>query len=110
MQAGSVYTLTTATGQHMGTVTPPPQRPFPMPYLDDFEHYSVGTDAVNYFSKQNGSFVVTPCANRKGQCLHQVAVSPPIWWTYGADAHRLGTPNVIGDARWRDYAYRRTCR
>ena len=101
---GSVYSLTTTTGQHKGAAQPPPERPFPVPYEETFERDAIGTDAVRYFSEQNGAFEVRPCSSgRRGHCLNQVVDTPPIWWTYGADAPRLGTPTVIGDMRWRDY-------
>ena len=104
LEPGSVYSLTTTTGQHKGTALPPADRPFPVPYREDFEGYPVGTDAVRYLSEQNGAFEVARCtAGRHGQCLSQVAERPPIWWTYGADAPQLGTPTILGDPRWRDY-------
>lgn len=101
---GSVYSITSTTGQRRGGARPPPDKPFPLPYRDDFESYAIGTDAVRYFSEQNGAFEVSSCGSgHRGLCLTQVAAAPPIWWTYGADAPRLGTPTVIGDMHWRDY-------
>jgi len=104
LEPGSVYSLTTTTGQHQGGAVPPADRPFPIPYMDDFEGYRLGTDAVRFFAEQNGAFEVAGCPlGRPGQCLNQVVQSPPIWWTYGSPAIHLGAPSVIGDRRWRDY-------
>lgn len=100
----AVYSLTTTTGQAKGDAVPPPDSPFPVPYRDDFESYRLGEGEPRYLAEQNGAFEVSKCPGaRSGQCLQQVIEQPPIWWTYGADAVRLGTPAVIGDPRWRDY-------
>ena len=41
---GSVYTLTSTTGQHKGVApTPPPERAFPVPWREDFERARFGT-------------------------------------------------------------------
>src|SRR5215469_1999615 len=104
----AVYSLTTTTGQHKGNTkgnaVPPPDAPFPVPYRDDFESYRLGEGETRYLAETNGAFEVSKCGGgRSGQCLRQVVEHPPLWWTYGHDALRLGTPAVIGDPRWRDY-------
>lgn len=100
----ALYSLTTTTGQAKGDAAPPPDSLFPVPYRDDFESYRLGEGEPRYLAELNGAFEVWKCPGaRSGQCLRQVIEQPPIWWTYGADAVRLGTPAVIGDPRWRDY-------
>ena len=100
----AVYSVTTTTGQTKGNAVPPPDAPFPVPYRDEFESYRLGEGETRYLAEQNGAFEVSKCGGgRPGRCLRQVIEHPPIWWTYGADAVRLGTPAVIGDPRWRDY-------
>ena len=104
LQPHALYSLTTTTGQARGDAAPPPARAFPLPYREDFESYRLGEDKTRFFSEQNGVFEVADCgAARAGQCLRQSDEQPPIWWTYGPDAPRLGTTSVMGDARWRDY-------
>lgn len=100
----AVYSLTTTTGQHKGDAAPPPERPFPIPYHEDFESYRRGENEPRFLAEQNGLFEVEACeGGRSGQCLRQIEERPPLWWTYGVDAVRLGTTAVIGDPRWRDY-------
>jgi O-glycosyl hydrolase len=105
LQPNSVYSLTTTTSQHKGNAEPPPEKPFPLPYKDDFEQYPLGSTTPNYFIEQNGSYEVVQCGGgRKGKCLRQVVPGPPIVWTYGKTADLLGTASVIGDKAWRDYS------
>ena len=100
LEPGSVYSLTTTTGQHQGGAVPPADQPLPIPYTDDFEGYPLGTDAVRFFSEQNGSFEVAGCPfSRPGRCLKSSGAAPPIWWTWDTAIH-LGAPSVIGDRRW----------
>ena len=40
LQPGSIYSLTTTTGQHKGTTPPPAAAGFPLPYREDFEAYA----------------------------------------------------------------------
>ena len=53
--AQSIYSLTTTTGQHKGTTLPPPARPFPTSYLEDFENYAVAQRPVISRTKQLAS-------------------------------------------------------
>jgi len=39
---GSIYSLTTTSGQAKGNAMPPPAAPFPLPYNDTFESYATG--------------------------------------------------------------------
>lgn len=104
IDADSVYTLTTTTGQHKGSVAPPPERPFPMPYRDDFEHYAIGNTTPNYFIEQNGAYEVVACAGgRPGKCLRQVVNESPIVWGTYQPANLLGTASIIGDKNWNNY-------
>ena len=53
VEPGSIYSLTTTTGQHKGISQPPPSAPFPSPYEDNFDSYAQGT-TPRYFSDQGG--------------------------------------------------------
>ena len=100
----SVYTLTNTTGQAKGAAQSPPDKPFPMPYRDDFERYAANGAEAHYFFEANGAFETAPCgAGRPGRCLRQVTDQPPIGWTYYGDWPKAGTLAVLGDRRWRDY-------
>lgn len=95
--AGSLYSLTTTTGQGKGTAVPPPSAPFPMPYHDDFESTSRGR-APKYLADQDGAFEVRDCVGRRGLCLEQVITSRPIPWSPLPDPF-----TIAGNSDWQDY-------
>jgi len=98
LQPGYVYSLTTTTGQGKGTATSPPAAGLPLPYADDFEQYSVGSEA-QYLSDMQGAFEVEPCdGDRGGQCIQQMAPTRPIEWQADSEPFAL-----IGDTAWTDY-------
>jgi O-glycosyl hydrolase len=99
IQPGFVYTLTTTTGQAKGSAAPPVSAPFPVPYGDNFEGYSVGKLARD-FSDMYGAFETSNCAGgRKGICLSQVVPEEPIAWK--KTSNRPFT--IVGDLDWSDY-------
>jgi hypothetical protein len=98
LKRGSLYTLTTTTGQAKGTANPPATKPMVIPYADNFEAYSAGAEA-RYFSDINGAFVAAACAaGRAGMCLAQTVPAKPILWN-GFD----GVRSIVGDPGWTDY-------
>jgi len=100
---GSVYTLTSTTGQHKGAAgVAPPERAFPMPWRDDFERARFGTTPA-YLSDLNGAFEIAPCPGRTGSCLHQRTTVPPTPWAYWRTMREAGALSVAGDPAWRDY-------
>ncbi len=94
----SLYSLTTTTGQAKGTARPPAERPFPIPYRDDFESTAVNR-TVKFLSDQDGAFEVQPCQNRQGRCLAQVITQKPIPWGPLPDPWTMA-----GDVNWTDYS------
>jgi len=99
IQPGFVYTVTTTTGQAKGAAGGPASAPFPLPYSDNFESYSVGKLA-KYLSDMYGAFETSRCAGaREGICLRQVVPSEPISWK--KTGNRPFT--IIGDLDWSDY-------
>jgi Glycosyl hydrolase family 59 len=96
-QPGSIYSLTTTTGQGKGTEVAPPDKPFPLPYLESFEATSLDR-APKYLSDQDGAFEVHPCMYRSGRCLVQVITAKPIPWSHLSDPWTLA-----GDESWTDY-------
>ena len=103
LEPDSVYTLTTTTGQHRGVAVAPPDRPFSVPYRDDFETPG-GSLAPRFLFEANGAFETGACdAGRAGRCLRQVAEHSPIAWTYFGDWPKSGTMATLGEERWRDY-------
>ncbi len=97
LQPGTIYTLTTTTGQTKGAVAPPVAVSIPMPYKEDFESYAVGT-VPRYFSPQAGTFEVANRNDGQGQCLAQVLPQKGIEWTGEFSPYSL-----MGDSTWTDY-------
>jgi len=101
----SIYSITTTTGQHKGITTIPKERPFPVPYRDNFEKYEIGNTGVHYFLEQNGAYeIVAAGYGREGKALRQVVSQIPIAWGSGASSHLLGTASIIGDEKWNNYS------
>jgi hypothetical protein len=96
-EPGSLYSLTTTTGQAKGAATSPAEKPFPLPYHDDFETTALNR-APKYLSDQDGAFEVQRCLYRPGQCLQQVITAKPIPWSHLSDPWTLA-----GDESWTDY-------
>lgn len=95
--ADSLYSLTTTTGQGKGLAQPPPDKPFPIPYSEDFEH-TAENRVPKYLADQDGAFEVHPCKQRPGRCLEQVITYEPIPWG------PLPNPfTLTGDSSWTDY-------
>jgi hypothetical protein len=93
----SLYSLTTTTGQGKGNAQPPPDKPFPMPYSENFENYA-RSKTPKYLADQDGAFEVQPCEKRTGKCLEQVITEKPIPWS------PLPNPfTLTGDSSWSDY-------
>ena len=93
----SLYSLTTTTGQGKGTAKPPAQRPFPLPFHENFEEVPWhGTP--RYLSDQDGAFQVEQCDDRAGRCLEQVITRKPTPWGPLPDPWTLA-----GDSHWTDY-------
>jgi hypothetical protein len=99
-EAGSLYSLTTTTGQARGPAHPPVAAEFPMPYEDNFEGSALNRSA-RYLADQDGAFEVLPCRGRSGRCLEQVITSKPIPWGPLPDPFTFA-----GDVHWVDYVVR----
>ncbi|WP_165876777.1 galactosylceramidase [Acidipila rosea] len=96
-EAGSLYSLTTTTGQFKGTSTPPDPRPFPLPWSENFEQVTL-RHSPKFLSDQDGAFEVDKCVGRRGRCLEQVITQKPIPWGPLPDPWTLA-----GDIGWTDY-------
>ncbi|GAP71405.1 galactosylceramidase [Candidatus Symbiothrix dinenymphae] len=104
----SVYTISTEKGQTKGISDIPESKPFPFPYLADFEGDKIN-GMPRYFSDQSGAFEVVEREDKKGKCLRQVITRPSIEWVGQHDVRgKIEVPSinqtVIGDSAWRDYS------
>jgi Glycosyl hydrolase family 59/F5/8 type C domain len=99
LEPGSIYSLTSTTGQTKGQLPIPPALPFPPRYAEDFESYAPGA-SPRFFSDQGGAFEVALRADHAGRCLRQVIARKGIEW----ESHLTPLPETfLGDANWRDY-------
>ena len=94
----SIYSLTTTTGQQKGAALPPPDKPFPLPYAENFESYAVGS-TPRYMSDQAGSFEVVNRLDGKGKALRQVVLRKGIEW-----AKNPYPETLLGSLKWKNYA------
>ena len=97
LEPKAIYSLTTTTGQQKGADEPPPAKPFPFPYTDDFESYVVGA-TPRYTSDYAGIFAVVNREDGKGKALRQVIAQKGIEWAKNAFPETF-----IGSLDWRDY-------
>lgn len=93
----ALYTLSTTTGQAKGRAEPPPSKPFPLPYREEFEKTASG-GVPKYFADQDGAFEVTACLGRAGRCLAQVVTTKPISWGIMPNPFTF-----LGEQGWNDY-------
>ncbi|KAK7508505.1 hypothetical protein BaRGS_00000071 [Batillaria attramentaria] len=101
LDVDEVYTLTTlTTGRKGGPETPPPpSQPFPLPYSDDFENYTLGAEPNN-MAQGTGSFEVVRSKSTAGKVMRQMVLEPPVSWC-AADA--IGAAiTLIGNYTWVD--------
>jgi hypothetical protein len=99
IEPGSIYSLTTTTGQAKGCAASPPRTPFPLSYLEDFESYATGA-TPRYFLDQAGIFEVVKRADGKGKCLGQLLDRKGIEWPFHLDPL---PESILGDPNWADY-------
>ena len=97
LKPGAIYTLTTTTGQQMGThPVAPAAKPFPFPYHENYDHYRKTAVLPYYHSDIHGVFEVAARPDGKGQCVQ--AVIP-----FRNTKTPLDGFTVLGDAAWKDY-------
>ena len=90
------YTVSTMNGSKGAYETQAVSTPFPIPYQDDFNKYTVASEAA-YFADQSGSWEIFDAAGQHGKVMRQMVTEIPISWC-------KETPypySVIGDPYWR---------
>ncbi len=97
LEPGAIYSLTTLKSPKKGDAAPPPPRPFPLPYVENFESYQPGA-TPRYFSDYGGAFEVVKRTDGKGNALRQVIQSNGIEWQKNAFPETF-----IGDGTWKNY-------
>jgi len=103
LEPGSIYSLSTTSGQQKGSFKDIPEpRPFPFPYHETFDEYS-DAQAWGYVPHYNvdfaGVFEITERPDKKGKCLRQaVPVVPHSWAKEYYPYYTL-----LGDDQWGNY-------
>ena len=102
LDADSIYSLSTTTGQQKGTfANSPAARPFPFPYRETFEQYSdpkAWGHLPRYFADIADVFECVERPDKKGLCLRQVVPVPTISWAPDWQPY-----TILGDEKWDDY-------
>lgn len=100
LEAASIYSFTTSTGQTKGVATHPipDDKPFPFPFQEDFKNYAAG-QTPKYFSDYKGTFETVQDSD-KGMCLTQIVPREGICWDGGM---HVPPCTVFGDGKWTDY-------
>jgi galactosylceramidase len=100
LEPDAIYTLTSTTGQIKGSFgSPPPAKPFPFPYTEDFNGYASG-ETPRYFSDQKGTFETSP-SPEGGMSLAQVVPDEGTLWY---DNWLLKPHTLFGDGKWENYS------
>lgn len=102
LEPGTVYSLSTTTGQQKGSFTDiPASAPFPLPYSDNFDQYTQPSTwgyLPRYLADIIGAFELTTRPEGQGQCIRQVVGEHTLSWA--PEWHHY---TILGDSAWRDY-------
>jgi hypothetical protein len=98
LQPNYVYTVSTLAGGR-GTAIPPNNTAMPLPFLDNFDGYQVGSEA-KYLSNIQGDFQSYKRSDSGGTCMRQMLDGVPIFFFNPG----YGLPFAsIGDVSWTNY-------
>ncbi|MBU5346312.1 discoidin domain-containing protein [Paenibacillus lautus] len=99
LDADSIYTLTTTTGQMKGSHEVPVRTPFPVVYSDDFESYSLNQAPLSpkYFYDNSGAFEICESPG-EGKVVRQMLNNDIIHWIPDACAFTF----VAQGTEWED--------
>ena len=106
VEPGSIYTISSTTGQQKGTFTDAIKKTssFPFPYNENFNNTAIGKNP-RYFADIQGAFEVENDVTGKNKCLRQQIIAPPLNWTYYTGFQPSAGPlTELGDQSWGDYS------
>ncbi|WP_396600625.1 hypothetical protein [Algibacter sp. R77976] len=101
LDAQSIYSLTTTTGQQKGAYKIPEEKPFPFPYYEDYEDRKSG-DLPKYHSDQTGSFEIA-LKEDGTQCLKQIVPEQGYDWMRVYRRSNIKPNTLVGDVNWKNY-------
>ncbi|XP_046548297.1 galactocerebrosidase-like [Haliotis rubra] len=101
LDVNQVYTLTTLTTGGKGSYPPPPSsKPFPLPYMDDFNGYREYEEPY-MISPQTGAFEATTVGGDRGKVMRQVTTRRPVSWSTWCPIEQAGVSlAVVGEYYW----------
>jgi galactosylceramidase len=101
-EPNAIYTLSTTRGQQKGVFADvPPEKPFPFPYFENFDHYTNPKQwgyLPHYTADICGVFEVVDRPDKKGKCLRQVVDKKAQSW-----APEWTPYTILGDEHWTNY-------
>ena len=101
-EPNAIYTLSTTRGQHKGMFADvPPEKPFPFPYFENFDHYTNPRQwgyLPHYTADICGVFEVVDRPDKNGKCLRQVVDKKAQSW-----APEWTPYTILGDEHWTNY-------
>jgi galactosylceramidase len=101
LDANSIYSISTTTGQQKGEATPPVAADFPKPYYETYDHYADFTSVgyrPYYHNDIAGGFELFKRPDGSGNCLRQVVSQPAQSW-----APETNPYTIVGNTAWTDY-------
>lgn len=107
LEAGSIYSLTTTTGQQKGTAphAVPANTSFGSKYKENFESYAAGK-TPKYLYDIEGAFETSGSyGGGSGKTLRQVILKPQLQWNSWGDYPNPSTFTEFGDLNWANYDY-----
>ncbi|CAH1192928.1 hypothetical protein PAECIP111891_00462 [Paenibacillus allorhizoplanae] len=110
LEANSIYSLTTTTGQHKGVAANPipANNSFTKSYSENFESYAVGKTPKYTYDIEGAFEVSNSFGGGAGKTLRQVISKPIIPWNSWGDRGDSTNPSTFtefGDLKWQDYDY-----
>jgi galactosylceramidase len=101
-EPSAMYSLSTTTGQQKGTFADvPAEKPFPFPYLENFDHYTNPKQfgyLPHYTADICGVFEIADRPDKTGKCLRQVVDRKVQSW-----APEWKPYTIMGDQQWTNY-------
>ncbi len=101
IESNSIYSISTTTSQQKGSYTIPASKGFPLPYHENYDHYSDQKKwgyLPYYHADICGVFEIADRPDGAGKCLRQVLASKAQSW-----APEWAPYTIIGDRDWTDY-------
>lgn len=107
LEANSIYSLTTTTGQQKGAATHsvPANQPFGNSYSENFDSYTAGHTPKYLYDIEGAFEVSSKYGGGAGKALRQVISKPLLTWDSWGVYPNPSTFTEFGDLNWQNYDY-----